>query len=60
MNAVLHPYYKLEYIESVWGGEKEREMELALGVLDAKNWRLEASRIFESAVSFFSLCLQSS
>jgi len=37
--AVLHPYYKLHYIEIAWGGQKEQAAERAAGNVDAKNWK---------------------
>jgi len=46
----LHPYYKLDYIELAWGGEREQEKERILGNLDARNWKDEALTIFETTV----------
>ncbi|KAH9012617.1 hypothetical protein EDB83DRAFT_2233682, partial [Lactarius deliciosus] len=48
---ILHPYYKLDYVELAWGGEKEQEREHVLGNLDARNWKDDALTIFETAVS---------
>jgi hypothetical protein len=48
---VLHPYYKLTYIEHAWGGEEEQLKEIAKGNLDAKNWQDEAQQIVENTVS---------
>ena len=48
--AVLHPYYKLAYIEISWGGEKEQAAEIAQGKLDAKNWHGEARKLIERMV----------
>ena len=47
---MLHPYYKLNYIEMVWGGEKEQAAEIAAGNFDAKNWHAEALKTVEVAV----------
>ena len=47
---VLHPYYKLTYIELAWGGEKEQFEEKAAGNKDAKNWQDEARKILEDTV----------
>ena len=49
---VLHPYYKLDYIQLAGGGEKEQEEERAAGNFAAKNWQDEALRIFEQTVRF--------
>ncbi|KAI9509530.1 hypothetical protein F5148DRAFT_1148241 [Russula earlei] len=38
---VLHPYYKLDYIEMAWGGTMEQAVEWRNGNVDAKNWQLE-------------------
>ena len=46
----MHPYYKFDYIESQWGGEKEQEEELLNGNADAKNWVLEVRKIVEKTV----------
>lgn len=54
-NAVLHPYYKLDYIKLKWGGEKEQAEERAQGNLDAKNWQDEARKIIEATVSIPSM-----
>jgi hypothetical protein len=48
--AVLHPYYKLNYIKMAWGGEQEQQAEIAVGNVDAKNWQKEAQCIIEAAV----------
>jgi hypothetical protein len=50
--AVLHPYYKLDYIKLSWGGAKEQEEERENGNLDAKNWQDEACKILETTVRF--------
>ena len=44
---MLHPYYKLDYIEMAWGGAKEQEEERAAGNPNAKNWHNEALKILE-------------
>ena len=48
--AVLHPYYKLTYIELVWGGAKEQEAKREAGNWDAKNWQDEAQKVLERTV----------
>jgi hypothetical protein len=48
---VLHPYYKLAYIELAWGGAKEQEAEYDAGNFEAKNWQDEARKILERTVS---------
>jgi hypothetical protein len=48
--TVIHPYYKLHYIEMVWGGEKEQAAEIAVGNPFAKNWQQEAWKIIEETV----------
>src|ERR1700733_8862397 len=52
--TVLHPYFKLHYIELAWGREKEQEKEIAAGNPHAKNWYKEVEKIVKSAVSQFS------
>ncbi|KAF8074785.1 hypothetical protein FPV67DRAFT_1390698, partial [Lyophyllum atratum] len=47
---VLHPYYKLDYIELAWGGEAEQRKEQAEGNTHAKNWQDEARQVVEDAV----------
>ena len=51
LKAVLHPYYKLDYIKLKCGGAKEQEEERERGNLDAKNWQDEARNILENTVS---------
>ena len=53
MFLVLHSYYKLDYVEWAWGGEREQAKENVLGNLDARNWKDEALMIFEMAVLLF-------
>ncbi|KAF8173118.1 hypothetical protein BJ912DRAFT_859590, partial [Pholiota molesta] len=50
---VLHPYYKLAYIKSAWGGPKEQAAEIAAGNPDAKDWQDEAKQLVERTVSCF-------
>jgi hypothetical protein len=52
---VLHPYYKLDYIEMAWGGAKEQAEEHAAGNLDAKDWQDEARKVVEQTVSILHL-----
>jgi hypothetical protein len=58
--AVLHPYYKLAYIQLAWGGPKEKAAEIALGNADAVDWQDEAKKIVEKTVSPFDFigCLE--
>jgi hypothetical protein len=51
--AVLHPYYKLDYIELTWGGAEEQAKERAAGDPDAKNWKDEARKLVEHVVQLF-------
>jgi tmRNA-binding protein len=55
--AVLHPYYKLDYIKLKWGGAKEQEEEHKKGNLDAKDWQDEARKILENTVSIIFLSI---
>ena len=48
--AVLHPYYGMPYIKHKWGGEKERQAEVAAGNPHAKNWQDEAMKLLEAKV----------
>ena len=50
--AVLHPYYGFPYIAHQWGGDEERENNIAAGNRDAKNWQDEAMKVLEDTVSF--------
>jgi len=54
--TVLHPYYKLAYIELSWRGAEEKEVEIAAGNLDVKDWHDKANKLIEntvrSAISF--------
>ncbi|KAM6490391.1 hypothetical protein JOM56_014155, partial [Amanita muscaria] len=47
---VLHPYFKLEYIKMMWGGEEEQRAEQAKGNKDAKNWQDEAGQVVEQVM----------
>jgi hypothetical protein len=49
--TVLHPYYKLAYIQKMWGGAEEQAAEIAAGNPDAVNWQDEAQKVVERAVS---------
>lgn len=49
--TVLHPYYKLDYIELTWGGAEEQKKEFDAGNHDAKNWKDEARKVIEKTVS---------
>jgi hypothetical protein len=50
--TVIHPYYKLHWIELHWGGAEAQEAEIAAGNYDAKNWVDEAERIVEAKVRY--------
>lgn len=47
---VLHPYFKLAYIEIAWGGPAEQEAECKARNLSAKDWQDEAQKILEGMV----------
>ncbi|KAG6904233.1 hypothetical protein DXG01_009264, partial [Tephrocybe rancida] len=47
---LLHPYFKLNYIEMAWGGAKEQEAERRAGNTNAKNWQDEALKIVENTM----------
>ena len=56
---MLHPYYKPNYIEEQWGGQKEFEDELAAGVLNLINWTAHAREVTEKVIRViltFSFC----
>ncbi len=53
IHAVLHPYYKLRYIEKKWGGQAEQEAEIAAGNPNAVNWIERAREVVDAAVSVF-------
>ena len=48
---VAHPYYGFAYIDMAWGGVAEQAAEIEAGNPDAKNWKHEAMKIVEAAVS---------
>ncbi|KAF7770801.1 hypothetical protein Agabi119p4_6775 [Agaricus bisporus var. burnettii] len=50
---ILHPYYKIDYIETVWGGEKKQQEEREQGNHSAKNWKYEATIIFEATAETY-------
>ena len=52
---VLHPYYKLDYIEMSWGGAEEQTKERMGGNPHAKNWQDEARKVVKRTVSVTSL-----
>ena len=47
---VLHPYYKMDYIELEWGGAKEQAEEIDVGNPNAKNWHEEEMNVLEATV----------
>jgi hypothetical protein len=50
LRVVLHPYYKLAYINLAWGGTEEQAAEKAAGNQFAKNWQDKAQKILETEV----------
>ncbi|KAL1947386.1 hypothetical protein VTO73DRAFT_14347 [Trametes versicolor] len=50
LSLLLHPYYKLAYIEQMWGGEEEYLADVAAGVHNARNWQAYATEIVEKAM----------
>jgi len=44
LSIVLHPYYKLAYIELAWGGAKEQEAELRLEILQQRTGKMKLGR----------------
>jgi hypothetical protein len=48
---VLHPYFKIQYIELAWGGAEEQAKEQASGNQNAKDWQEESLKVIEKAVS---------
>jgi len=48
--TALHPYYKLTYIKLSWGGAEEKEVEIAAGNLDVKDWHDEANKLIKNTV----------
>ena len=57
LSPVLHPYYKLDYIESEWGGQAEYKTDLAAGLANVINWTAHACDITKKAVSILLLVL---
>ena len=47
---MLHPYYKLTYIEMAWGGAEEQRKAREEGNLNAKDWCDEARQIIEKVM----------
>ncbi|KAI1793595.1 hypothetical protein LXA43DRAFT_885568 [Ganoderma leucocontextum] len=47
---LLHPYYKLDYIERQWGGEEEYLEDLATGEPGAWNWKKHAREVVDRAM----------
>ncbi|KAI1796502.1 hypothetical protein LXA43DRAFT_879770, partial [Ganoderma leucocontextum] len=47
---LLHPYYKLDYIEEQWGGQNEYEADLAAGLPNPINWTAHAREVTEKAM----------
>jgi hypothetical protein len=47
---VLHPYYKLAYVEMAWGGAEEEKTEREAGNLDAKDWHDEALQMVQQTM----------
>ena len=48
---VLHPYYKLMYIEMAWGSAEEQKLECEAGNPNAKDWHDEAMKIIEETMT---------
>ena len=48
---MLHPYYKLQYIEDNWGGAEEYARDVAAGVRGARDWVKYARETVDAAVS---------
>lgn len=56
--TVIHPYYKLKWIEHHWGGAEAQAEEILAGNFGAKNWIDEAEKLVEKTVSTqFSRCI---
>ncbi|TBU52030.1 hypothetical protein BD310DRAFT_982140 [Dichomitus squalens] len=49
-SALIHPYYKFEYIEHQWGGEAEYLADVAAGVPNLRNWVAYAREVVEKAM----------
>ncbi|TFK64505.1 hypothetical protein BDN72DRAFT_774502, partial [Pluteus cervinus] len=50
LSLALHPFYKLAYIELLWGGAEQQESEVRNGNSNAKNWVDEARKVLETTV----------
>lgn len=48
---VLHPYFKMQYIQKAWGGAEEQAEERAAGHKSAKNWHDEALKVVEETMA---------
>ncbi len=48
--VVLHPYFKLWYIEEKWGGENDYQAALANGDPNPRNWQQYARDVVEKAI----------
>lgn len=46
---VIHPYYKLNWIELHWGGAEAQAEAVLRGESNARNWVDEAEKLVESA-----------
>lgn len=49
-HLVLHPYYKLNYIEEQWGGAEEYEADVEAGDPHARDWQKHAREVVDKAV----------
>ena len=49
-SKVLHPYFKMQYIQKAWGGAEEQAAERVAGNKYAKNWHDEALKVVEDTV----------
>ena len=49
-SIVLHPYYKLTYIQMAWGGLEEQWKELEAGNPNVKDWQDEALQLVEQTM----------
>ena len=47
---MLHLYYKLTFIEMVWGGAEEQQKAQAEGNVNAKDWCDDVCQIIETAM----------
>ena len=47
---VLHPYYKLNYIEEQWGGAEEYAADVKAGDPHAWDWQKHAREVVDKAV----------